>query len=863
MVRNPARRAAPATQPLRGTTRMRPLQLSLRTAITVPFALLFAATVGLQAFMQHRQVQQLIDQESERLLAAITATSRSQLAEYLEAPFEIQRGIGDTIGRQGLYAPGHLKAVYTYLHGVFTEVYAKHSQISLLSFGSQQGEFAGIRREPDGSYRLILKENQGEGLMHIYRQPVPGPVAASFPGYDPRMRPWYAPVAHSGQALWSPVYTTAGERGDITISAASPVYAGGQLVGVMDADVRLDSMSRFLREEPLRGQAKVLVMDAEGYLVAHSEPGPVLAQAQPGQPQVQRTRLQIGDSASPVLRKAAGLLPQMAPRSAGAGFHFEEGGERYFGRVTPYEDTRGLDWRIVVLLPESALLGETRAQSQHMLLWSLAIAAFGLLLGLWAVRQAVRPILRTAEAANRLAHGEWHAAPARGGALLETSILVRAFNDMAERLQQSFQQMRELLLYDSLTQSLTRRGLIERTQWAQPRPAVLCLVGLDDFRALNDSVGHSTGDRLLQAISERLRLQLPEPALMARLGGDEFAVLHFNDAGQLSARAMGETLQALFATPFSVGADEILVRASVGTVEGLLASDHLPEWLRNASMALGEAKRRGRNQSVAFEPALAEHAIERARLSNDLRQALEKNEFLVHYQPIVDLSSGRMIGAEALLRWNSPARGMVPPGLFIPTAEESDLILSLGDWVLHRATHDIARQLDALPPGFDLHVNVSARQLIQSDFPATLRQVLSASRLPPQRLTLELTESVLIDSDVITRERIAAIHALGVRIAIDDFGTGYSSLAYLSRLAFDCIKIDQSFVRKLLASAQDAAIVAAVLHMAHGFDVTVVAEGVETEAEAERLRAMGCASAQGYWFGRPGPLEQLHGWRAP
>ncbi len=854
----PARSVAPAAQPLRGTT-MRPLQFSLRTAITVPFALLFAATVGLQAFMQHRQVQQLIDQESERLLAAITATARSRLSEYLEVPFEIQRGIGDTIGRQGLYAPGRLEGVYAYLHGVFTEVYARHAQISLLGFGSQQGDYAGMRREPDGSYRLILKENRGEGLMHVYQQPVPGPVVASYPGYDPRVRPWYAPVAHSGQALWSPIYTTAGERGDITISAASPVYAGGRLAGVMNADVRLDSMSRFLREEPLRGQAQVLVVDAQGYLVAHSEPGPVLAPAQPGTPQAQRARLRIGDSASPVLRRAAALLPQ----AAGAGFSFEEGDERYFARATPYQDARGLDWRIVVVLPESALLGETRAQSRHMLLWSLAIAAFGLLLGLWAVRQAVRPILRTAEAANRLAHGEWQAAPDRGGALLETSILVRAFNDMAERLQQSFQQMRELLLYDSLTQSLTRRGLLERSQWAQPRPAVLCLVGLDDFRALNDSVGHGTGDRLLQAVSERLRLRLPEPALLARLGGDEFAVLHFNDEGQFSAAAMGEALQALFAAPFSVGADEILVRASVGTVEGQLASDDLPEWLRNASMALGEAKRRGRNRSVAFSPALAAHAFERARLSNELRQALEKDEFLVHYQPVVDLASGRMVGAEALVRWNSPTRGMVPPGLFIPTAEESDLILALGDWVLHRATHDIAQQLGALPPGFDLHVNVSARQLIQSDFPATLRAVLSASRLPPQQLTLELTESVLIDSDVAMRERIAAIHALGVRIAIDDFGTGYSSLAYLSRLAFDCIKIDQSFVRKLLASAQDEAIIAAVLHMAHGFGVTVVAEGVETAAEAERLRAMGCPNAQGYWFGRPGPLEQLRGWRAP
>ena len=261
---------------------------------------------------------------------------------------------------------------------------------------------------------------------------------------------------------------------------------------------------------------------------------------------------------------------------------------------------------------------------------------------------------------------------------------------------------------------------------------------------------------------------------------------------------------------------------------------------------------------MVFEPGMADQAMERTRLASELRQALDKDQFLVHYQPVIDLATGRVTGAEALLRWRSPTRGMVPPGVFIAMAEESDLILALGDWVMLRATRDIAQRLPYLPEDFGLHVNVSARQLIQSDFVEQVQRTLEASGLPARHLTLELTESVLIEGDAVTHQQLSRLRALGLKIAIDDFGTGYSSLAYLSRLPFDCLKIDQTFVRDLVESSQNAAIVTAVLHMAKGFGVTVVAEGVETEAQARRLLQLGCASAQGYWFGRPAPLEQMN-----
>ncbi|MFT3812617.1 MAG: EAL domain-containing protein [Acidovorax sp.] len=837
---------------------MRPLKFSLRTAIAVPFALLFAATVALQAVTQHRQISQLIEAEGTRMLRALTATSVERLTEFLNAPFLVQRNLADAIARQGLYRPGDLRPVHQYLLSTLTQVYTPQQlpQISLVGFGSEAQEYVGLRRGEDtpSGLRLMLRDGGPQGLLNIYADETAAKVTAAFPGYDPRVRPWYAPIARTGQPAWSPIYTVAGERGDATISAASPVMADGRLLGVVEVDVRLDTLSRFLREEPLRGHGVIYIADAEGRVVAHSEPGSVFsgAAAQGGH---QRERLTAARSASPLVRASAPYLRQ-APAAQGTAFHLTLQGERYFGRVTPYADPRGIDWRIVVALPESDLLGDTRQASRQALLAAGALAALGLLLGLVAVQRAVRPILHTAEAANRLARGEWNSGIQKDGPLLETAILVNAFNQMAERLQRSFSQMRELLIYDSLTQLLTRRGLLERVTWPEPRHATLSLVGLDAFRAINDNVGYGTGDQLLQAVGERLRQHLPGPLLMARLGGDEFALLYLGDAAA-EAQQAGKAILDLFATPFSAGNDEVMVHASVGVVGGQLRGGDLAEWLRSASIALGEAKRRGVNQCVVFESGMAEQSLERARLASELRQALEKDQFLVHYQPVIDLATGRVNGAEALLRWRSPARGMVPPGVFIPVAEESDLILALGEWVLRRATRDIAQRLPALPAGFDLHVNVSARQVIQSDFPATLHQVLEDSGLPPASLTLELTESVLLEGDALTDQRLARIRALGVKVAIDDFGTGYSSLAYLSRLPFDCVKVDQSFVRRLLDSPQNAAIITAVLHMAQGFGVCVVAEGVETEAIARRLREMGCSNAQGYYFGRPAPLEDM------
>jgi diguanylate cyclase (GGDEF)-like protein len=836
---------------------------SLRTAIAVPFVLLFAATVALQALTQQRQVEQLINEESGRLLDSLTASARRRLSQFLDEPFRTQLIVADAIARHRLDQPGDMTEVQHYLRGVYGELFADQQQLSVLSFGSQSGDYVGLRRESGGGFSLMLKDRSTNGSLRIFRDDTPGEVVAEFAGYEPRSRPWYTPVAQTGRAGWSSIYANRDERAEVTISAIAPVRRAGRLIGVTAADVKLDGLNRFLYEEPLRGRGIILITELDGHLVAHSEPGSVLEHSSNADTGSGRRRM--SQSTNPLIRAVAGQV-DAAPTESGSGFTIRYGGELYFCRVVPYSDTRGLDWRIVTLMPEAALLGELRSAQTRSMLLVAGIAAIAILFGLWGIGRITRPILQTAAAANQMAQGRWpanrleHGAMGAGSGLRETALLVRAFDEMAERLQHSFARMQQQLTHDDLTQLLTRRGLLEQADWPVPKPAVLTLLALDSFRAINDSVGHDTGDRLLRAIADRLREGLPTPLLMARVGGDEFAILHLGIAaagGAAQAAALGQRVTVQFLLPFASGEDEVLMTASIGAIGGLLRGEDLADWLRNASVALSEAKRRGRGHCVVYEPAMMEQSVQRARLATELRHALEKQQFRVFYQPVIELIDQRVSGVEALLRWQSPERGLVSPGLFIPVAEESDLILGLGDWVLRQAMRDIATLLPQLAADFELHVNVSVRQLIQSDFAATLHKALSDHGMPAHHLTLEITESLLLGQDSVTEQRLREIRALGVKIAIDDFGTGYSSLAYLQRLPFDCLKIDQSFVRNLSKSTQDEAIVTAVLRMAEGLGVRAIAEGVETEAEAQRLRDLGCLQAQGYHFGRPMPLEQL------
>lgn len=382
-------------------------------------------------------------------------------------------------------------------------------------------------------------------------------------------------------------------------------------------------------------------------------------------------------------------------------------------------------------------------------------------------------------------------------------------------------------------------------------------VNLDHFQTINDSLGYAAGDLLLAAVADRLRGSLHELDTLARLGADEFAVLVETGASGQQQASTAQALLETLAQPFAVAGQEIFVSASVGISCFPEDGDEEETLLAHADAALHRAKERGRNQYGFFSAELNTLAREALTLKSNLRQAIERREFVLYYQPRVDPRTRRLLGVEALIRWRHPVLGMVPPSKFIPLAEQTGLIETIGDWVLETACAQRAAWTAAGKPRFRVAVNLSLRQLAAGNLEARLGQLLAQHGVAPEEMELEITESVLMEDPSGAMHVLKKLRQQGIGIALDDFGTEYSSLSYLKHFPLDYMKIDQSFVRGIPADPDDIAIVRTVLALARNLKLGVIAEGVETEAQWQFLRDLECDEVQGYFVSRPLPVDEL------
>ncbi|HVF32785.1 MAG TPA: bifunctional diguanylate cyclase/phosphodiesterase [Acidimicrobiales bacterium] len=480
----------------------------------------------------------------------------------------------------------------------------------------------------------------------------------------------------------------------------------------------------------------------------------------------------------------------------------------------------------------------------------------------------------------------FEAGRAVGSLTVATHTIGRRYSEAEREVLQTFAEHASLALNDARTAEALRRtlgeavhqathdpltGLVNRTVVLERLGALLAgpdvagvavlFIDLDRFKLVNDSLGHDVGDRVLEETAARLARCVRPGDLVGRHAGDEFVVVCSGLHGEVDALGLADRICCEIAAPILLPAREIVITASVGIARGVRGRT-ADELLRDADVAMYQAKERGRDRTELFGRSMRARMMERVDVEHSLRRAVQREEFRLHYQPTVDLATGRPVLVEALLRWEHPERGLMSPEHFIPVAEDTRLIVGIGSWVLAQACDQVAAWRRSTPALADLEVsvNLSACQFGDDKLVELVAGALVESGLEPRALWLEITETAVMDDVAATVRTLGALKDLGVKIAIDDFGTGYSSLSYLKRFPVDVLKIDRSFVDGLGTDAEDTAIVTAVVRLAQALGKGVVAEGIEHDAQLVELRDLGCESGQGFLFSRPQPPEELHGW---
>jgi diguanylate cyclase (GGDEF)-like protein len=875
----------------------------LRLVLVVPFVLQIVGAVGLVGYLSFKNGQEAVNDLADRLIDKSDRLVTERLNNYLETPQKINQINVDAI-KLGLL---DLKDFKTAGHYFWKQLQA-YPDITYISYALPTGEYAGAGRFLANKGVTIDEISAATNWKnYTYTTDDRGnrtKVEVIYDDYRPLQEAAYQETVKAKKTIWIKPYNWDGETsaGYISISASTPIYNDRQqLMGIIGVDLLLDSINSFLQQLQISPTAKIFIIERDGLLIGSSstEKSFTIVNGVARRLSAKNSSDEQIQATTQYLQQKFGNFPAIQNRQK---FDFQLEGKHQFVRVTPWQDKYGLDWLVITTIPESDFITQINANTQTtILLCSMALlAAIGL--GLITSRWITQPILLLGKASAAISQGKFDR-QVKVNNIIELAVLFDSFNQMAQQLQSSFanlaqnnieletrveertielqqviaklqqeiaqhQATQQQLLHQSLHDALT--GLPNRTlfvehlqkaiQYSHRNPdyifAVL-FIDLDRFKIINDSWGHAVGDRLLIAIARILKECCREVDTVARLSGDEFTILLADLQYFQDAIAVAERLLEKLTPPIDLDERQVFAGASIGIVLGGIHYQNSIDLIRDADIAMYRAKTLGKGRYAVFDREMYDRTLYLSQLETDLRLALQQNEFLLYYQPIVSLETMQLIGFEALLRWDHPTKGLISPGEFIHIAEDTGLIVPIGEWILRAACQQLYtwQQQFSLVSSLHISVNLSSKQLKQFDFVDKLRKILTDTRLNGENLRLELTETMLMDRGESTIELLDRIKQQKVRLSIDDFGTGYSSLSYLHRFPIDTLKLDRSFVSLINSEGKNCEIVNTIITLAHSLGMSAIAEGVETSEQLTHLKNLGCNAAQGYFFAKPLNLQ--------
>ena len=830
--------------------------ITLQMVMVVPFVVQISIAVGLTGYLSFRNGQEAVNDLASQLRQEVNSRINQHLDSYLDSPHLINQINANTIATNNfdLGEPRNLK-------DFLWKQMQDFPSVTFTGIGTQTGEYIGFERL-EGELVFTILDQLTTGVAQDWGIDSQGnltEILTTYRDYDPTMRPWYQGVVATGEPIWSDIFLPFGSQTMMIISANQPIYdLEGNLQGIATSGLSLTGISDFLQELKIGETGQTFIMETNGLLVATSTPQ-IPFDTQGKTPQ----RLLATQSNNPLISTTAKYIHQQLPNlnelESPMQMNFSLEGENHLLDVVPFRDQFGLNWLIVIVMPEADFMGQINANRRQTILLCLLALLIAIAMGIMTSQWLVGTILKMIYTADALSRGEWHH-KLPDSSPRELGLLAKALNRMAWQLQDSFTRLEYIADHDPLTGLPNRTAFMEALKQAivscEEKPnrlfAVLFL-DLDDFKLVNDSLGHLFGDQLLIAVADRLQACLDSNTLAARFGGDEFTILLREIESSEAATSLADKICQALSQDFSLKGHAIFVSASIGIVLSNRESSQPESFLRDADIAMYHAKAKGKGCYELFDAPMRIQTMARLQLETDLRQGIEQRDFEVYYQPIINLETKTIAGFEALIRWHHPTQGMISPGKFIPIAEETGLIVHLGEWVLSQACEQMAQWQSkfALTQSMFMSVNVSGKQLLQPGLLETIGNITKQTGLPPQSLKLELTESIIVNNVQVVSDKLIQLRSAGVQISVDDFGTGYSSLSYLHSFPLTTLKVDRSFVSRMTSQEESFEIAKAIIVLAHSLGMNVIAEGIETEEQWQQLHKLGCEYGQGFLFASP------------